>query len=988
MRAARALALSGAAALTTGASARAAEPDGVRAVEEVIVTGSRLPRPDLAADTPIATVGHEALEARGALTLDIVLNRLPQVTPSYSSAANNPSANGASYVDLRGLGPSRNLVLLDGRRIVGANASNSVDLNTLPRALVDRIEILTGGASAVYGPDAVAGVVNVFLKPRYDGAELEGRTLVSQRGDGRERELSLTAGHAFPRGELMASLGWSQRDEIGKGARPFSAQPETGTSWLPGGAYVTAGPNQPSQAAVNQVFAGYGVAPGAVSTRGGFAGFGFNADGTLFATGAAGNRAFDAQNYRGPLDQVAPALYPDIYAFNFQPFNKLILPLDRKTAFVHGELELGDHARVYAQALGARYTASTALAPSPAPTDPNPLYPGLGVVAFTIPVTNPFIPPDLATLLASRRGNSPALAGSGPTEDFQYKFRSVALGARQSTNQVDVYNLLAGAKADLSGGWRGEAYASLGRYGRVEAQDGLLSVRRAQALLNSPTGGKELCEGGFNPFGAPITEACRSYLRVPASFSTDVRQADVVATATGPLWRLPAGRMEAVVGAEYRQVRYRLTPPAGLTPGEVAGFLPQTGVAGAIRYADLFAEVSLPLLADLRFAERVEATLGWRRSHEPGHDASDSYKADLSWLVAGPVRLRGSFQHAVRSPDIFERFEPAGGGSAAGFDPCAASNPARSAQVQTLCRRQGAALGFSAADVDAIDQSDSGVTTLISGNPRLRPETARTLTAGIVLQPGWDSSWIGAVHASVDWYDIRIADAIGYLDPQLVLNACYNIGGATNPTLDPASPACAGVVRSSVDFSLSSVATPRANQALIDQAGVDAAVGFRTDLAALTGRRRAGRLETTLLVSWLQRYQQQASPLQPRYDFAGTLADAGVGYQSLPRWKGVVDLVWTSGPVQLDLAGRFIDSMRHRLELTDPSQGATGVGAAWYWDLSARARLGRQVEARAGVLNLLDRQPELYRPSVDAGTDPSTYDVIGRRFWLGLALRL
>ncbi|HET6971968.1 MAG TPA: TonB-dependent receptor plug domain-containing protein, partial [Phenylobacterium sp.] len=498
-------------------------------VQELIVTGSRLPRADLIADSPIVTLDSEGLARSATLTLETALNRLPQVVPSYSSAANNPSANGAAYVNLRGLGSNRNLVLLDGRRVIGGNASNSVDLNTIPGGLIDRVEVITGGASAVYGADAVAGVVNVILRKRFEGVELSGRTLVSDRGDGRQHEASLVAGHEVGGVSLMAAIGFARRDEIGKGARPFSSQAEGPTSFLPGGDYSVGG-NQPSQAAIDAVFARYGVPAGAVSRRGGQAGFGFNADGTVFATGVLGNRAFEAQNYRGAKDEIVAGLYPDVYAYNFQPFNKLILPLERRSAALFVNAPINDRLELYGQLMGVRYTATTALAPTPAPTADNPLYPGLGVGNFfTIPVTNPFIPPDLAQLLASRRGDSPALAGAGPKEEFLYRFRATALGARQSDNTARTGQALGGARLDLGGGWRGEAYASYGRYERTETQDGLLSVRRFEQLLDSPSGGRDLCDGGFNPFGGTLSASCREFLRVRASFSTTVQQTNAVA---------------------------------------------------------------------------------------------------------------------------------------------------------------------------------------------------------------------------------------------------------------------------------------------------------------------------------------------------------------------------------------------------------------------------------------------------------------------------
>ena len=965
------------------AVAQASGADPRTTVGELIVTGSRLPKADLIANSPITTLGAADIARTGALTLDVMLNRLPQVVPSYSSAANNPSANGASYVDLRGLGENRNLVLLDGRRVVGANASNSVDLNTIPAALIDRVEIVTGGASAVYGADAVAGVVNVILKKRFDGLEASGRSLVSDRGDAREHEVSAAFGRQFDRANLMATVGWAKREELGKGERAFSSQAQSPSSFLPSGTYVP-GPNAPSTAAVNAVFARYGVAAGAVNPRGAFS---FNPDRTLFAPGQAGNPAFDVQNYRGPPDY-ATDFYPDAYSYNFEPFNKLILPLERWSGALFGEAELGPRVTVFGRAMGTRYTSAAAFAPTPAPGVSNPLYPGLNVQAFTIPVTNPFIPPDLATLLASRRGDSPALAGSGPTEEIQYRFRSVALGPRQASNTSEIVNLLAGARLDLPAAWTGEAYASWGRLHRIEVQDGLLSIRRFEQLLDSPTGGSEACAGGFNPFAGALSDACRDFLRVQARFRTEVEQENAVASASGPLFHLPAGQVEGVIGAEYRRVSFSFRPPSALEPAEVAGFNPGFALKGSVRFVDLFGELSVPLLADLPFARKLDLTLGYRRSDERTTGSVDSYKGELSWEPLAPLRFRAAVQRAVRAPDIFERYEPRHGGGAIGTDPCGVDNAARTAQVLGLCRRQAAAVGFAPGFIDDFAQDFTDVEVTNGGNPDVKPEKATTFTAGVVWRPTWQSGWIGGLTGSVDWYRIKVRGAIGYQDPQLTLNGCYNIGGATNPTYDLANPFCQRIGRSSVDFSLFNIESLEANQAVLQTSGVDLALAFRTDLASLAGRAWLGRLDTSLSASWLDSFKEQPSLAQPIIDYAGTIAGASNAYRSLPRWKALGTVTWTSGQAELGVTGRYIGPMEHRERRNGVTPNATGVGSTWYWDLSGRWSLGERAELRGGVLNLFDHGPPIYRPSVDAHTEPSTYDVVGRRFWLGVTLRL
>lgn len=955
--------------------------------DEVIIAGTRLPRPDLASDSAIRTVGGEQIVSTGAITLETVLNRLPQLVPSYSSAANNPSKNGVANVDLRGMGPSRNLVLLDGKRVIGADASNSVDLNAIPLGLIERIEVVTGGASAVYGPDAVTGVVNITLKRRFEGLKLDVRAGVSERGDGETYTASLTAGRRLGPVELMGAFTWSRREQILKSARPFSSQPESPSSFIPTGGWFPSPQDPPSQAAINAVFAKYGVAPGKVGVRN-VAGFSFNADGTLFATGLPNNPAFDVQNFRGLSADVGSNFYPDVYAFNFQPYNKLILPLESWSGALFARAQPTDRLTLYARGLFTRYDVATELAPPPAPTENNPLYPDLNVFGFTIPVTNPFMPADLAQILASRTRNTPALAGTGPNEEILYRFRSLALGSRLSSNRADTINLLGGGRYELGQGWQVEAFASWGRFKRSEDQDGLISVRRVEALLDSPSGGKDICEGGFNPFGVILSDACRDYLRVVAHYSTANEQTNAVATLTGEPFRLPAGPVRAVAGVEFRRVTYAFNPPTGFGPGEVAGFNSVQPLSGSVRYWDLFGEVALPLLDGLPLAQAVEATLGYRRSIERTTGGVDSFKAELGWTVVPQLRLRASVQRAVRAPDILERFEAPHSDFAVATDPCA-EEASPSAATLAFCLKQALAMGFAPDALDGFSQPEPEVSVLNHGNPNVRPERATTWTVGAVWRPGWGSAWLGGVTATADAYWIDVDGAIGHQDPQLIINGCYNLGGASNPSYDLSNPSCLKLKRSGVDFALFDIDAPQSNQAALQTAGLDLSVSFRTDLALASGRSWAGRLDTRVSAGWLSYFRQQASAAQPLYDFAGTIAGSSTPYQSLPRWKGEGEIAWSSGPAQLTLLGRYVGPMGHRAPLIDPANTtATGVNAAWYWDLAGRWTLSRRLELRAGVVNLFDRAPELYFPSVDAGTEPSTYDVIGRRFWLSLSLRL
>ena len=295
-------------ALLTGAVATVATSFPAIAAEEhiseVVVTGTRIANRDASAETPIFTVGVEEITESGLTTVDHYLNTLPQVTPNLSSQSNNPSSNGRAFIDLRGLGINRNLVLIDGRRGMGSTGGGVVDVNTIPAALIEQVEIITGGAAATYGPDAVAGVVNFIMKKTFDGVALDGNYSLTEEGDGQEWRSDITIGGAFGdgRGNAVFNAGYFKRDDMYKDARKFSEQASTTTSIFPGGSW-SPGTNTPTQDAVDAVFGA-----NACNTNGGQAGFGFNPDGSLFCTGVQDN-ARDAVGFTGPDSWIASRFF-------------------------------------------------------------------------------------------------------------------------------------------------------------------------------------------------------------------------------------------------------------------------------------------------------------------------------------------------------------------------------------------------------------------------------------------------------------------------------------------------------------------------------------------------------------------------------------------------------------------------------------------------------------------------------------------------------
>lgn len=950
-------------------------------IEEIVVTGSRIARADYVANSPITTVSAEAFANTGSLTPEALLNQLPQVVPDVTTTSNNPSAGGQARVNLRGLGANRNLVLVNGRRPTPSGSAGIVDVNTIPSALVERVEVVSGGASAVYGADAVAGVVNFILKRDFEGAEADAQYGISDRGDAEEYAGTLTVGGNFAdgRGNVAVSVNYAKRAQMGKGARSYSAQATSTTSFFPASTYVPVGTNAPTQAAVDALFGSYGVGAGLVSRTGTFS---FNADKTLFAVGNS-SAAFDVQNYRGEIDDtVAQNFFPDFYSFNFEPQNNLILPLERMSVNSVAHYKLTDAIEVYAQTSFTNYNATTALASSPAPTTSNITNPAAGAF-FTVPVTNPFLPADLRALLATRTGDSTALPGTGADEDFLMRTRFTGLGPRVSTYTNNVYQVLGGFRGQLENGWNWDIYGAHGRVDLTERQDGNASVSAVERLLDAADGGASLCEGGLNIFGTQnISDECAAYIGVTAKNTTTIKHDVAEFTLSGDfddMFTLPAGSVGFAVGGLYWKQSFEFVPDSVLATGDVAGFNAQQPLAGSVDNKDLYAEILIPILSDLPGVRAFNITGGYRYSDHSAASTFSSYKIESDWTIVDQLRLRGGYQRAVRAPNINELFAPQDDDNPQGTDPCAFDSAARTgpnaAQVRQLCQ----ATGIAPAVIDTYTQMNSQFSALTGGNPNLSEETADTFTVGAVITSPFDSPAFDRFSLSVDYYNIKIKDAIGQIDAPTTVNRCYD--AAYNPDFSASNPYCTAFIRDATGAP-DEIQQYVRNLSTIKTAGVDVQVDYGFELP-----NDMGDLSFNLLVSWLDKYDEQIAPGDAFERYAGSIGDE-IG-DALPEWKGTLMTTYSQDSFAVSLRTRYIDKMDHRYNRNgiDPTGSEPGVKATWYFDLLGRLNVTDGVTLRAGVNNLFDQQPRLYPSNVQAGTDPSVYDVVGRRFFVGMNAR-
>lgn len=975
--------IAGAAVMGLAMPAAAQEADQVSQVSDIVVTGSRIARQDYKSSSPIVTVSAEDFQATGAVTIDSLMNDMPQFTPSISSTSNNPSNGGQANLDLRSLGSKRTLVLMNGRRLVPSNSDGSVDVNLIPTALIKSVETISGGASAAYGSDAVAGVANFIINDSFEGVQIDAQYGQTDRSDGETESYSLTIGGNFAddKGNAVISINRSTRALIYNAGREFAAiSGASGTTPL--GSTTFDANNLPSDALFKQYF----NSQDAVNTGA----IGYNTDGTLFAhQGAMGFKSPGGIEYDGFHTPGSN------YLFNTGALNYLQLPLERWNVYSSARYKVNDNAEFYGNALFNQYVADQELAATPAST----------ATGFRVPSTNPFIGADLRALLDSR---------ANPNSSFQLSKRFTDLGGRHASYDYNVYQVTGGIRGQVpQSSWTYDVYASFGRVSANETQTGNVSRSSVQTLLDDPWGGAGngvdtgtvLCEGGFNPFGlAPISADCLRYIGRTSRTATTVEQNVVEGTLQGKAFDLPAGEVRVAMGVQYRENSYRFDsdpslekinpklphlgadglPDGGEIGGvEIAGFNPSPSVNGSVNSIDLFGEALVPLLSNLPFIQQLDMTLGYRYSDYSSIGGTQAYRADLDWTIVDGLRLRGGYNRAVRAPSVGELYSPLGvnymaigqaSASAAGGDPCDRRgfymNGPDAAQVKQLCIAQGVA------NPDNFIYTDNQVAGWDGGNPNLSEETADTWSFGVVYQPRFESALFSNMSLAIDYYNIEIEDVISSISAADMLKGCFN-GAGENPTYDPNNSYCQLFKRNPLSGAIFDATSNLENLGVLKTAGVDAQFDWRFDLVDL-GAPDWGTLNFNAVVSWLAEREDSVVAGGAFTDRKGTISD-DFG-NTFPEWKSLASVDWAKGPFSATARWRRVGEMT--IYGSDEKLDATH-----YFDLMGSWAINDTVSLRAGVNNVGDQQPRVWDPGVQANTDPSTYDVLGRRYFVGLTAR-
>lgn len=900
----------------------------------VQVTGSRIVKQDFVANSPIATVDAEAFELSGAVNSEDVLNSLPQAIPGFDRTSNNPGG-GYATANLRGLGSSRTLVLVDGKRFVPTTSSGIVDLNNIPPALIERVEVITGGASAVYGSDAISGVVNFILKDDFEGLEANiGYESTLEYGDAQFWNADLTIGSNFDdgRGNVTLNMGYTSREAVFQGQRDFStfALGDGATGLEPGGS--------------SGVPAGHAF------------------DTFTFADGSTGQAIFDNNAPGGVRPWVGSGANSDRY--NFNPVNYLQLPQERFNTTAVARYEITPEIEAFARFTGAFNQVPQQLAPTPAFT------------TVTVQTDNPFLTPEQAAVLASIDG---AYGDAIDGEVYPYiGRRMVETGARASNDDFFAYQFQAGLRGEFGPQIGYEIFFQTGRTQDNVDLQGEVSLSRYKDAINSTDdgSGNPVCVSGnsgcvpIDIFGAgDISPEAAAYVSAGLNSKSEYNQTIFGGSLNGnteAYLSLPGGGIGWAAGFEYREESFDFRPDDNLGTGNLLGFNSAPPLSGGFDVYDLFGEVYVPILADVPFADILAVEAAFRLSDYSTSGSTETYKIGGEWAPYEDLRFRALYNTAVRAPNIGELFSALSNGFPGATDPCSATQNPAAAGIAALCQATGVA------NVGSYQQRNAQIEGLFGGNPDLQPEEAETITAGFVYQP----SYLPGFSASVDYYQIEIEGYITSLAGGVggILNQCYL--PSNNPSQDPNNTFCQAVNRSVLGEPL--VSANLANAGSLETAGIDLAAAYEFELDAVPGTfgvNYAG----LLLDKWNLFAYEGAAPIDCKGAFGLQCDDP------TPKYKHNMMFSWADGPFTAQVRWEHVGSVDD-----DDDSAAYIVESLDAYDLFAMTgtwQANDHVKFTLGIDNLFDEQPPLIGDNQEqANTYPATYDPFGRTIFVSAKL--
>ena len=852
-------------------------------IDEILVTGSRIKRVDIDGVGKVNVLTADDFAKIGAVSIDQLLKYSPFTAGAQAGAESNylsaKEGYGTASVNLRGLGQNRTLVLVNGRRFVagGSGANSVVDLNAIPVNMIDRIETLLDGSSAIYGADAVAGVVNMITKRSFDGMQIDASYGVTEESDAENSEVNLVFGREMQDKGFIISANYTDRKAARSKDRSFSEcffEEEDGEKFCSGSS----------------------------STAGGRG-----------STETLGNVQFN-QDPNGDGDSFVPYSFA-LHAFDFQEFFNLTAPYDRTNISASGYIDLTDRVRLFTENTYSKRNSDTEASPA-----------------------------SFAGRLFS------ATYPHNPTgEDLTLRRRMVeeGFGARIWEQEVSLFRTVVGLEGAMDNGWNWDVSANYGKSQSDEKFTNAIDVLNLAATMveaDCAAPSNTQCVDWFG-INDPSSEAL-AFINATVPTVGENVQTSIVANVSGDLFELSGRPAGFAAGIEYRkdEGEYRRTYTRPTLSGGGGSTAP---IDADLSSTEVYAESTIPI------ADSFDLNLAARYSDYSDFDSEFTYKVGGDWRVTDTFRLRSTFSTSVRTPNIRELYTTEEINFTTFVDPCDQWESNGDTNLMANC----------AADVGAgFTQSELFVEVDYPGNQNLSPEKADTITFGAVFEPGM----VDGLVLTVDYFQIDIDDSIRNVSPSAALEQCYFSANKTHPT-------CDDIFRDIFSGDVVFLAVPLVNAAKEKMRGVDfgARYGFRA-------------LNSDFTVNWdtsyLDQFDIDFAGARSTVEWAGTISNGEGGHGSYTKWRSNLSLgvdreKWGAS-YHISYIGDA-DSQFQRIGATAPR-----VGSITYHNLEGSLRLTEKFVLRGGINNLFDKDPPYYTDAIDQNTDPFTYDLLGRRFFM------
>lgn len=950
----------------SGVAALSSQPAfGQQSLAPVEVTGSRIRSAGAESPTPLQVLTSEDIAKSGATNVQELLLKNPTFgTPTISRTNSNfgTSSVGVATIDLRNLGEARTLVLVNGRRFVsGIPGDSAVDLNTIPTDFVERIELLTGGASSVYGSDAVAGVVNIILKRDFEGLTLDASIGQSQEGDDKKKKFGMTFGSTSANGKanVMGHFGYSKQGAVNSSDRAFAAV---------------------DQASVGAFFTGE-AADMFTPQRPFFSSFA--PQGRFFHD--TGSFTYDAQGNVIPFSTNGPAGDGvGATGFNRSAFRTIAVPTERFLFAGKGDLAINENHTAFFEGTYAASQTKSRLEPFPLGAED--IFPATGgqvPAEFLVNGSvqrNPLVPDALYNLISDTDGDG--------LRDYYFTRRLAEVGNRGNVADRDTFRVATGLKGSLTPVWDYETFASYGATKESQTSSGQVNVLNFRSALEGVPDVDDIDGDGntteaicrdanaraqgcvpINLFGFnSISPASLKYVTAPGLLATFTHQKMVGASVSGQPIKLPAGPLGIAAGVEYRTEysRSEFDPlqQAGLNAGNA---IPRT--EGWFDVKELFVEAKVPLLRDQAFAKSLDVTGAVRGGKYSTVGSTLSWNTGLQWKPTSDLTFRATRALSTRAPNINELFSPPSQDFPTGLnDPCLGVTATSTGPNDVACRNApGVAANIAANGSFTLNQSDlQGVSGFDRGNPNLQEERGNSLSLGLVFTP------VRNVVLTADYFSIKIDDAIVETPRQFILDQCYS-GDASLCQFITRRPAAIGANSAG---SLEFIDAAQTNSGDYVTSGIDLTAAYADKVGP-------GQLSAKL--SWTHLLKGYQTPLP------GADRDPFIGEIGAPKDKFSLALGYNFGPWGFTSQTTYLG--KSSLDDTflagyDLAPGSVGIGAKVYNDFQVTYSI-KKLQYYFGIDNAFGTKPPpiisgLPGNSTGTETDAGTYDAIGRRFYVGL----